>query len=139
MKILLPVDFSEYSKPALERGAALAKRLDAELHVLHVWELPERLPSLGSAAQSRLDSKSFAAAVQRTRRSDSTPSCVAERLVRLSSVAVPSKDVRESALRTVGGDPTLAQGDEGSRPKLQKSRAMLAPPALGDHVDRSQS
>jgi nucleotide-binding universal stress UspA family protein len=354
MKILLPVDFSEYSKPALERGAALAKRLGAELHVLHVWEFPEPLASVGSAAMERFDSKSFAAAVQAyvqerldalieqasalgitIARKLSLPghpsqvivdiarddaydlivlgthgrtgfkrtvlgsvaekvvrhaSCpvltirgsapkgrtlptrilvpvdysaassaaleyatalakalpaevevvhvwdrpsyvsrdvvvhgprderkslselvregaerdmgefletfhgsadrneaersphrllagepvstllaeleredhdlvvvgtrgrtglihlvlgsVAERLVRLSPVAVitvPGKEVGKSALHTAGGDPTLSPGDEGFRPKLQKSRAILAPPALGDHVDRSQS
>jgi nucleotide-binding universal stress UspA family protein len=63
MKILLPVDFSDYSKPALERAAALAKCLGAEVHILHVWEFPEPLP-LDSAAQKRFDSKAFAAVVQ---------------------------------------------------------------------------
>lgn len=42
--ILVPVDFSECSRAALERAGALARRLGAAVHVLHVWELPEALP-----------------------------------------------------------------------------------------------
>jgi nucleotide-binding universal stress UspA family protein len=42
--ILVPVDFSECSKLALERAGALAQKLEAALHVMHVWELPEALP-----------------------------------------------------------------------------------------------
>jgi nucleotide-binding universal stress UspA family protein len=37
-RILVPVDFSEYSQQALETAAELAGRLDAELHLLHVLE-----------------------------------------------------------------------------------------------------
>ncbi|MET0384317.1 MAG: universal stress protein, partial [Polyangiales bacterium] len=39
-RLLVPVDFSPSSKLALEQGAALANSQDAELDVLHVWELP---------------------------------------------------------------------------------------------------
>jgi nucleotide-binding universal stress UspA family protein len=42
--ILVPVDFSECSKVALERAGALAHKLQARLHVMHVWELPEAVP-----------------------------------------------------------------------------------------------
>lgn len=42
--ILVPVDFSDCSRVAVERASILAKKLGASLHVLHVWELPEVLP-----------------------------------------------------------------------------------------------
>ena len=39
-RILLPVDFSEASEAALDYAIDLAFRHGAEVHVLHVWELP---------------------------------------------------------------------------------------------------
>ncbi len=39
-RILVPVDFSECSRAALERAAVLAERLGASIDVLHVWETP---------------------------------------------------------------------------------------------------
>ncbi len=38
--ILVPVDFSEPSREALEYAAGLAKQFGATLDVLHVWEAP---------------------------------------------------------------------------------------------------
>jgi nucleotide-binding universal stress UspA family protein len=38
-KIIVPIDFSEYSEYALETAAILAKRYDADLLVLHMLEL----------------------------------------------------------------------------------------------------
>ena len=35
-KILVPTDFSDFSKPALTYGCAIASRFDSELHLLHV-------------------------------------------------------------------------------------------------------
>ncbi|MFN9976683.1 MAG: universal stress protein, partial [Phycisphaerae bacterium] len=35
-RILVPTDFSEYSRPALQYGCAIAERFGSELHVLHV-------------------------------------------------------------------------------------------------------
>jgi nucleotide-binding universal stress UspA family protein len=39
-RILVPVDFSAYSDVALEYAIALARRLDASVHLLHVVEDP---------------------------------------------------------------------------------------------------
>jgi nucleotide-binding universal stress UspA family protein len=39
-RILVPVDFSECSRAALEAAALLAQRLGASIDVLHVWETP---------------------------------------------------------------------------------------------------
>lgn len=35
-KVLVPTDFSDFSKPALTYGCAIAARFKAELHLLHV-------------------------------------------------------------------------------------------------------
>lgn len=42
-KILVPTDFSDFSKPALQYGCAMAARFDAELHLLHVVPDPAML------------------------------------------------------------------------------------------------
>ena len=47
-RILVPTDFSERSSVALEYGQALAERLGASLHVLHVVEDPFILGSTSS-------------------------------------------------------------------------------------------
>jgi universal stress protein A len=39
-RILVPVDFSECSRTALESATALADRLGAAIDVLHVWDVP---------------------------------------------------------------------------------------------------
>lgn len=39
-KVLVPVDFSECSRKALQKAAGLVTAFDAELTVLHVWEPP---------------------------------------------------------------------------------------------------
>jgi nucleotide-binding universal stress UspA family protein len=39
-KILVPADFSDHSNRALELALELAERLDAQVHVLHVYEIP---------------------------------------------------------------------------------------------------
>lgn len=42
-KILVPVDFSPSSKSALEWALAFAGRFDAQVIVLHTWEIPAYL------------------------------------------------------------------------------------------------
>jgi nucleotide-binding universal stress UspA family protein len=42
--ILVPVDFSDCSRKALEHAEALAEGFDAEIHLLHVWEIPPYIP-----------------------------------------------------------------------------------------------
>lgn len=39
-RILVPVDFSEASRLALDDAASLASRFDAHIDLLHVWDLP---------------------------------------------------------------------------------------------------
>jgi len=48
-KIIIPVDFSEYSEYALQTGAMLAKKYNAELLVMHMLELSESLISASSS------------------------------------------------------------------------------------------
>jgi nucleotide-binding universal stress UspA family protein len=40
-RILVPVDFSEQSKQALDYALFIAQRFDAKLDVLHVWKIAE--------------------------------------------------------------------------------------------------
>jgi nucleotide-binding universal stress UspA family protein len=51
-KIIIPVDFSIYSEYALETAAALAKKHNAELIVMHMLELSESLISSSSSARN---------------------------------------------------------------------------------------
>lgn len=39
-KILVPTDFSDFSKPAVDYACALAARFESELHLLHVVDDP---------------------------------------------------------------------------------------------------
>ena len=43
-KILVPVDFSDCSRVALDYARDLAQKLGARLHLLHVWEMPPYIP-----------------------------------------------------------------------------------------------
>jgi len=43
-QILVPVDFSEHSREALDYAAELARPFGASLDVLHVWEAPAFVP-----------------------------------------------------------------------------------------------
>ena len=43
-KILVPVDFSDGSRAALELAASFAKRFDASMELLHVWAPPTMVP-----------------------------------------------------------------------------------------------
>lgn len=42
-KILVPTDFSDFSKPAMAYGCAIAARFESELHLLHVVPDPAML------------------------------------------------------------------------------------------------
>jgi universal stress protein A len=53
--ILVPVDFSESSRRALEYAAVLGRPFKAKIDVLHVWQVPSFLPpdaALGAATQT---------------------------------------------------------------------------------------
>jgi nucleotide-binding universal stress UspA family protein len=42
-RILVPTDFSEHSRQALERALELAERMGATIDLLHVWDTPGHL------------------------------------------------------------------------------------------------
>ena len=42
-RILVPTDFSEHSRQALERALELAERMGASIDLLHVWDPPGHL------------------------------------------------------------------------------------------------
>lgn len=53
--ILVPVDFSEYAEHALDYAVALAARLDAKVHLLHVIGIPAfGVPELGLAMSATM-------------------------------------------------------------------------------------
>jgi nucleotide-binding universal stress UspA family protein len=51
-EILVAVDFSDGSNAALDHAALVAERLGANIHVLHVWQLPAPFDSLTNVAES---------------------------------------------------------------------------------------
>ncbi|GAB5564960.1 MAG: universal stress protein [Winogradskyella sp.] len=51
-KIIIPVDFSKHSEYALETGAVIAKKYDAELIVMHMLELSESIFSSSSSERN---------------------------------------------------------------------------------------
>jgi len=51
-KIIVPIDFSNYSEYALEAAAVMAKQNDGEVLALHMLELSEAVLTKGSAEQS---------------------------------------------------------------------------------------
>ncbi len=67
-KILVPTDFSDFSKPAMTYACAIAARFDAELHLLHVVPdpamlIPEAAAFSVEAMQSQTEQLSKDAAV----------------------------------------------------------------------------
>ena len=48
-KILVPVDFGPSSTAALDRAAELARSVDADIHVLHVYPYPAAAVDLPSS------------------------------------------------------------------------------------------
>lgn len=42
-KILIPTDFSQFSKPAIRYGCAIAARFESEVHLLHICPDPAML------------------------------------------------------------------------------------------------
>lgn len=56
-KIIVPVDFSEYSEYALETAAALAKQHQAELIVMHMLEMSESI--ISSSSDKRGEENAF--------------------------------------------------------------------------------
>ena len=49
MKILIPTDFSKLSKVAVQYAAKMAKKVDAEIVLLHVVFIPEPPQTMHSA------------------------------------------------------------------------------------------
>jgi nucleotide-binding universal stress UspA family protein len=62
-RILVPVDFSEPSRRALDYAAELARPLGAAIEVLHVVEIPAFVPSAG-LPEARASDLSLAALVR---------------------------------------------------------------------------
>ena len=63
-RILVPTDFSDFSKPALTYGCAMAARFDAELHLLHV--VPDPAMLVPEAAAFSVESMEAQAEMLRT-------------------------------------------------------------------------
>ena len=51
-KIIIPVDFSQHSEYALETAAALAKKHNSELIIMHMLELSESIFSASSSERN---------------------------------------------------------------------------------------
>lgn len=115
-KILVPIDFSECSKPALQYAARLARDISGDLHLLHVWELPEFVPRV-MPGEAFLDRKALGDLVERRAREDLDAFVrEAEKLeIPIASAAlaigVPSRTIVETA--GVDGYDLLVVGTHG--------------------------
>lgn len=115
-KILLPIDFSECSKPALEYAARLARDISADLHLLHVWELPDFVPRV-MPGEGFLDHRALGDLVERRAREalDAFVLQAERREIPITSAAlaigVPSRTIVEAA--AVGGYDLLVVGTHG--------------------------
>ena len=54
-RILIPIDFSELSQEALRQACDLARRFDAELHLVHVLETWLEAPRLSADSRPRFN------------------------------------------------------------------------------------
>jgi nucleotide-binding universal stress UspA family protein len=65
-KILVPIDFSEHSRRALDEAIGFAKEFGAELHLLHCYQLhPSALAPYGVVIPENLDRDLRMAALRR--------------------------------------------------------------------------
>jgi universal stress protein A len=59
-RILVPIDFSECSRVALDYATTLAKTFEAKIDVLHVWEVPPYIPPEAMVGVPGHDTQSLA-------------------------------------------------------------------------------
>jgi universal stress protein A len=65
-RILVPVDFSEHSQRALDEAIALAQKFDAELHLLHCYQIhPAAMAPYGLVVPETFEHDIRMAALQR--------------------------------------------------------------------------
>jgi nucleotide-binding universal stress UspA family protein len=65
-KILVPVDFSEHSQRALDEAIGLARKFDAELHLLHCYQIhPQAIAPYGIVVPETFEHDVRMAALQR--------------------------------------------------------------------------
>ena len=58
-RILVPTDFSDFSRPAVDYGCAIASRFESELHILHVVPDPALLiPEAGMFSVEAMQAQS---------------------------------------------------------------------------------
>lgn len=53
-KILVPTDFSEHAEYALRVAAQIAKKVNAEIFLLHMLELPSQMSDMATKGQKGL-------------------------------------------------------------------------------------
>ena len=115
-QILVPVDFSECSKPALEYAGRLARGIPADLHLLHVWEVPEFVPRV-MPGEAFLDRRALAELVERRAREELDAFVREAEKLEIPIVSttlacgVPPRSIVESAKR--GGYDLLVLGTHG--------------------------
>ena len=64
-RILVPTDFSDFSRPALDYGCAIAARFQSELHLLHVVPDPAFLiPEAGAFSVEAMQAQSMEMSAQ---------------------------------------------------------------------------
>ena len=56
-KILVPVDFSEKSEFATNLAARINKKIDCEIHLLHLVELPKNVVDMVAGSKNSIPEK----------------------------------------------------------------------------------
>lgn len=101
-RILVPTDFSEFSRPALDYGCAIAARFESELHLLHV--VPDPAMLVPEAAAFSVESMQ-----------DQTDALTAEAHTRLAKLPSDGWDNGKPVVREVRVGPAFLEIIEYSR------------------------
>jgi nucleotide-binding universal stress UspA family protein len=111
-KILVPVDFSEHSQRALDEAIGLAKSFDAELHLLHCYQVhPQAVAPYGIVVPETFEHDIRMAALQRLSELRDKASAQGVRVKEHITAHFPGEEIVEMANRL--GIDLIVMGTRG--------------------------
>jgi nucleotide-binding universal stress UspA family protein len=111
-KILVPVDFSDHSERALEEAIGLARNFDAELHLLHCYQVhPQAVSPYGIVVPETFEHDIRMAALQRLSEWRDKASAQGVRVKEHITAHFPSEEIAEMASRL--GVDLIVMGTRG--------------------------